>query len=156
MKKRFIDLYMDFAYRVSQLSYARRLKVGSVIVKDDTVISYGYNGTPAGWDNNCEMHPRVMDYQTCEIIEKTDMLVTKPEVLHAEMNSLMKLARGSNSGNGAVMFITHSPCMECAKGIYQSGIKQVYYRDQYRSNEGIEFLEKCGIEVKKVDETIKD
>lgn len=156
MKQKFVNLYIDFAHRVSQLSYARRLKVGAVIVKDDTVISYGYNGTPSGWDNNCEMHPKIADPQTLEIIEKTDILVTKPEVLHAEMNSLMKLARGSNSGDGAVMFITHSPCMECAKGIYQSGIKHVYYRDQYRTNEGIEFLEKCGIDVTKVDENLKD
>jgi dCMP deaminase len=176
MKQKFVNLYMDFAQRVSQLSYARRLKVGSIIVKDDTVISYGYNGSPSGWDNNCEdiewcsgggwLSPEEIEEGWPYEGEYTDVngnimqgryrLKTKPEVLHAEMNSLMKLAKGPNSGNDAVMFITHSPCMECAKGIYQSGIKQVYYRDQYRSNEGIEFLEKCGIEVKKVDETIKD
>lgn len=144
MKQKFIDLYMDYADRVSQLSYAQRLKVGAVIVKDDTVISYGYNGTPSGWDN------------TCENILEDGTLKTKPEVLHAEMNSLMKLAKSTNSGNNAIMFITHSPCIECAKGIYQTGIKQVYYRNQYRSTDGVNFLEKCGIEVKKVEGNTKD
>ena len=150
MKQRFIDLYMDFARRVSQLSYARRLQVGAVIVKDDTVISYGYNGTPAGWDNNCEMHPLVMDPNTGEIIEKTEMLVTRPEVLHAESNAVSKLARSHNSGLGADLFVTHAPCIECAKLVYQSGIRRVYFGENYRDNSGVEFLRKSGVEVNKI------
>ncbi len=176
MNNRLQNFYIEVAEQASKMSRAVRLKVGCIIVKDDNIISFSWNGTPAGWDNNCEdiewcsgggwLSPEEIEEGWPYEGEYTDVngnimrgryrLKTKPEVLHAEMNSLMKLARGSNSGNGAVMFVTHSPCMECAKGIYQSGIKQVYYRDQYRSNEGIEFLEKCGIEVKKVDETIKD
>lgn len=134
---------MAWAERTAQLSHAQRLKVGAVIVKDDSVISYGYNGMPAGWDNNCEFecrHPQT----------KITELVTNKEVLHAEMNSLMKLARSTNSGNQASMFITHSPCLECAKGIYQAGIKEVFYGEDYRSEEGIVFLKKCGIKIEKV------
>lgn len=145
MKQKFIDLYMEWAARTAELSHARRLQVGAVIVKDDSVISYGYNGTPAGWDNNCE---DVTGYNLGEPILKT-----KPEVLHAEMNSLMKLARSTNSGNQASMFITHSPCLECAKGIHQAGIKEVFYGEDYRSDDGIVFLKKCGIKIEKI---IKD
>lgn len=144
MKKKFINLYMTFAESVAKLSHARRLQVGAVIVKDDTVISYGYNGMPAGWDNNCED----------EIIDDRSMvtLKTKPEVLHAEMNSLMKLAKSASSGTGATMFITHAPCMNCAKGIYQSGIRRVFYGQNYRDDAGIKFLEKSGIEVTSYNE----
>ena len=139
MKQKFIDLYMDWAERVSQLSYARRLQVGAVIVKDDCVISYGYNGMPAGWDNTCEYGiDGAMGYDTGK---------TKPEVIHAESNAIAKLAKSSNSGNGADIFITHSPCMECAKLIYQSGIKRVWYGVNYRDESGINFLLKSGVEV---------
>ena len=141
---------MDWAKRCSQLSHALRLKVGAVIVKDDTVISYGYNGMPAGWDNNCEMHPHVMDPVTCQPVEKKDMLVTRPEVLHAESNAIAKLAKSHNSGVDADIFITHAPCMECAKLIYQSGIKRVYFGMAYRDDAGINFLQKSGIEVEHV------
>jgi dCMP deaminase len=139
MKQKFIDLYMDWAQRVAQLSYARRLQVGAVIVKDDCVISYGYNGMPAGWDNVCEYRiDDAMGYDTGK---------TKPEVIHAESNAIAKLAKSSNSGNGADIFITHSPCMECAKLIYQSGIKRVWYGVNYRDESGINFLHKSGVEV---------
>jgi dCMP deaminase len=139
MKQKFIDLYMDWAERVAQLSYACRLQVGAVIVKDDCVISYGYNGMPAGWDNVCEYGiDDAMGYDTGK---------TKPEVLHAESNAIAKLAKSSNSGNGADIFITHSPCMECAKLIYQSGIKRVWYGVNYRDESGIDFLRKSGVEV---------
>jgi len=151
MKQKFIDLYMDWAERTAQLSHAERLKVGAVIVKDDSVISYGYNGMPAGWDNTCEVEiGQVLD-DNDNIVETR--LKTKPEVLHAEMNSLMKLAKSTNSGNQASMFITHSPCLECAKGIYQAGIKEVFYGQDYRSEDGIVFLKKCGIKIEKI---IKD
>ena len=143
MKQKFIDLYMDWARRVAQLSYARRLNVGAVVVKDDTVISYGYNGMPAGWDNDCED-------QTYEEDGFHIILKTKPEVLHAESNAIAKLARSNNSGLDADIFITHSPCMECAKLIYQSGIRNVFYRENYRDNTGIDFLQKSGVTVTKV------
>lgn len=143
MKQKFIDLYMDWASRTAELSHAKRLQVGAVIVKDDTVISYGYNGMPAGWDNNCE---DVIQYS-----DDTVALKTKPEVLHAESNAIAKLARSSNSGINADIFVTHSPCIECAKLIFQSGIKNVYYRDTYRDDSGVKFLEKSGVNVLLVD-----
>jgi dCMP deaminase len=174
MKQKFIDLYMDWATRTAKLSHAKRLQVGAVIVKDDSVISYGYNGMPAGWDNNCEnkeyMGGSAGGWLSPEEIEEgwpyegtyldgagNEMqgryrLKTKPEVLHAEMNSLMKLAKSSSSGDQASLFVTHSPCLDCAKGIYQAGIKEVFYREDYRTNNGIDFLEKCGIKVEKVDQ----
>jgi dCMP deaminase len=143
MKEKFINLYMDWAKRAAELSHARRLHVGAVIVKDDTVISYGYNGMPAGWDNNCE-----------DVIQHSDdtvSLKTKPEVLHAESNAISKLAKSSNSGNGADIFITHAPCMECAKLIYQSGIRRVYFNQSYRDDSGTAFLQKSGVEITKVN-----
>ena len=140
MKPKFVELYADIAERVSKLSSARRLQVGAIVVRDDRIISIGYNGMPAGWDNNCEH------------LQEDGTLKTRPEVLHAEMNALMKLARSYESGLGADLFITHSPCMECAKGIYQAGINRVYYGRQYRSNEGIQFLKQSNIEVTQTGE----
>lgn len=134
---------MDWAARVSQLSHARRLHVGAVIVKDDTVISYGYNGMPAGWDNNCEDE---ISYPDSESIT----LKTKPEVLHAESNAIAKLARGANSGLGADIFVTHAPCLECSKLIYQSGIGRVYYHTPYRDDSGVKFLARSGVKVHQV------
>lgn len=171
MKKKFVDLYMDFAQRVAQLSYARRLQVGAVIVKDDTVISYGYNGMPAEWDNNCEdkvwdsgaggwLSPEEFDeqypYEGYHSETKGNVrykLKTKPEVLHAESNAISKLAKSSNSGLRADIFITHAPCMECAKLIYQSGIRRVFYSENYRDSSGVEFLEKSGVEVEQYSRT---
>ena len=144
MKQKYIDLYNDFAERTAKLSHARRLQVGAVIVKDDTVISYGYNGMPAGWDNNCEFDDT--DPQT-----KQTRLVTKPEVLHAESNAIAKLARSSNSGIGADLFVTHSPCIECEKLVFQAGIKRVWFSTEYRDNTGVDFLVNSGIEVNKIN-----
>ena len=121
----------------AELSHARRLHVGAIVVKDDRIISIGYNGMPAGWDNNCED-------------EINNELKTKPEVLHAESNAIAKLAKSSESGLGSDIFITHAPCMECAKLIYQSGIKRVYFGMAYRDDAGINFLQKSGIEVEHV------
>ena len=136
MKHKYIKAYMDVAKRFSKLSSAQRLQVGAIAVKDDRIISIGYNGMPSGWDNCCED----------EVIENGwPGLKTKPEVLHAEMNCLMKLAKSTESGEGAVMFITHTPCIDCAKGIYQAGIKEVYYDREYRDSAGVDFLEKSGI-----------
>ena len=148
---------MDWARRAAQLSHARRLHVGAVIVKDDTVISYGYNGMPAGWDNNCEDKHYCEDGDWSEQVLPKDSntvrrykLTTKPEVLHAESNAIAKLARSSNSGVDADIFITHAPCLDCAKLIYQSGIRRVWFGEQYRDSSGIEFLQKSGIEVNKL------
>ena len=165
MKDNFVSLYMDWAKRCSELSHARRLHVGAVVVKDDTVISYGYNGMPAGWDNDCE--DKVWDkgaggWLSPEEIEEQypyegwhegagrDVrygLKTKPEVLHAESNAIAKLAKSNNSGLGADLFVTHSPCLDCAKLIYQSGIRRVYFNENYRNDAGINFLQKSGVEV---------
>lgn len=140
---------MDWARRTAELSHARRLHVGAVIVKDDTVISYGYNGMPAGWDNNCEDEVVEM-YSGFEGAIHRTVLKTKPEVLHAESNAIAKLARSHNSGVGADIFVTHAPCLDCAKLIYQSGISRVWYGSEYRDNSGIDFLQKSGIEVNKI------
>jgi dCMP deaminase len=142
MQQKWIDAYMDTAERFAQLSSAKRLHVGAIVVKDDRIISIGYNGMPSGWDNNCE-----------DVIQYSDDTVTlksKPEVLHAETNAIAKLAKSNESGLGATMFITHAPCLDCAKLIFQSGIGSVLYRNSYRDTAGIDFLEKCKINVNKV------
>ena len=134
---------MQTAQTFAELSHARRLKVGCIIVKDDRIISIGYNGMPAGWDNNCEHE---MKRPNGEI----RFLETKEEVLHAESNAIAKLARSNESGDKASLFVTHSPCIECAKLIYQSGIKDVYYAHQYRNENGIDFLNKSGVVVEQL------
>jgi dCMP deaminase len=144
MKPKYQKLYMDWAHRAAELSHARRLKVGAVIVKDDVVI-YGYNGMPAGWKNDCEFE--YTDPQT-----KQTELVTRKEVLHAESNAIAKLAKSPNVGNGADLFVTHSPCIECAKLIFQSGIGRVFYGENYRDDAGIKFLQDSGITVTRIDE----
>jgi dCMP deaminase len=133
MRDKFIQAYMDVAERFAQLSSAKRLQVGAIVVKDDRIISIGYNGMPSGWDNVCEHEGK-----------------TKPEVLHAESNAIAKLAKSPESGEDASIFITHSPCIDCAKLIYQSGIATVYYKNDYRSTQGIEFLTRSDIKVVKV------
>ena len=135
---------MDIAQRTAELSHARRLHVGAIVVKDDRIISIGYNGMPAGWDNNCEDE---IKWPNGDI----KFLTTKPEVLHAETNAIAKLARSNESGLGSDMFITHSPCLDCAKLIFQSGIKRVFYSEEYRDDTGTQFLKKSGIEINHVD-----
>lgn len=141
MKEKFIDYFMQLADSTAALSSARRLKVGSVLVRDGQVLSTGYNGTPTGWDNNCEN----------EILDANGvlMLKTKPEVIHAESNCISKIARSHESSVDADMFCTHQPCLECAKLIYQSGIKKVWYRESYRDPAGLEFLDRGGIQVER-------
>lgn len=139
MKQKWIDAYMDVAERFAQLSSAVRLKVGAVVVKDNRIISIGYNGTPAGWDNACEHQIQGSD--------DTVYLKTKDEVIHAEANAISKLAKSNDGGNDASLFCTHAPCIQCAKLIYGAGIKKVYYRDVYRDNDGVNFLVKSGVEV---------
>ena len=143
MKEKFINAYMNVAETFAELSSARRLHVGAIVVKDDRIISIGYNGMPAGWDNNCE--DQTYDEDGFHITLKT-----KPEVLHAETNAIAKLAKSNESGLGATMFITHAPCLDCAKLIYQSGIGSVLYRNTYRDTSGITFLERSGIKVTQV------
>ena len=163
---------MKTAKIFAELSHARRLHVGAIVVKDDRIISIGYNGMPAGWNNDCE-HKEYMSgdaggWLSPEEIyeqwpfEEEDIdpdlgyarryaLKTKPEVLHAESNAIAKLAKSNDSGLGADIFITHAPCIECAKLIYQSGINGVYYGENYRDDSGIEFLKKSGVNIEKLD-----
>ncbi len=151
MKPKFQKLYNNIAHEVAKMSHARRLQVGAVIVKDDRVISMGYNGMPAGWDNNCESEETEFNLVT-KTRTGTGKLTTRPEVLHAESNAIAKLARSNDSGDGADIFITHAPCMECAKLIYQSGIRRVYFNQDYRDDSGIRFLKQSGVDVIKNEE----
>lgn len=137
MKEKWISAFMDTAERFAKLSSAVKLKVGSVVVKDNRIISIGYNGTPAGWDNVCEYGD-------------ISALTTKDEVIHAEENAITKLARDGESGAGSTLFCTHAPCVQCGKLIYGAGITSVYYRNHYRNEDGLDFLEKCEIYVNKV------
>ena len=168
---------MKTAETFAELSHAKRLHVGAIIVKDDRIISIGYNGMPAGWDNNCEdiewmgdaggwldpeeieerwpFEGEMITYYDDETVNRRlnrYRLKTKPEVLHAETNAIAKLAKSNESGRDATMFITHAPCLDCAKLIYQSGINAVFYRDAYRSEDGISFLKQSGVTVEKLDE----
>ena len=163
---------MDVAARFAKLSHARRLHVGAIVVKQDRIISIGYNGMPAGWDNDCEykeymgrdaggwLSPEEIyerwpfeeeDFDPDIGYARRYALKTKPEVLHAESNAIAKLAKSNDSGDRADIFITHAPCIECAKLIYQSGISRVYYGENYRDDAGIEFLKKSGVEIEKLD-----
>ena len=135
---------MDTAERFAQLSTAQRMKVGAIVVKDNRIISIGYNGMPSGWSNECEtsVWDNTAGYEVHE---------TKPEVIHAEGNAIAKLASSNESGKGATMYITHSPCIECAKLIYSSGITHVFYKNDYRCSAGLNFLKKCNIIINKLD-----
>ena len=127
-------IYMQNAYQFAKLSYAQRRKVGCVIVKDHQVISFGYNGMPHGFNNVCEVDD-----------------TTKPEVLHAESNAIMKVAKSTMSCEGAELYTTTCPCFGCAKLIIQAGISKVYYTEDYRDMSGVELLKKANIEVKQVN-----
>lgn len=169
---------MDIASRVAQMSHARRLQVGAVVVKDGRIISMGWNGMPAGWDNDCEDRVWMPDNEKwkndilsdeqlikewpyveyCDEYRNADgsqhiigryNFKSKPEVLHAERNALDKLAKGHESGEGSSLYVTHAPCLECAKSIYGAGIKEVLYLNDYRATTGIDFLKKCKVNIKK-------
>ena len=133
--------HMKVAEVYAELSSAKRLKVGCVIVKDNRIISIGYNGMPSGWDNVCEH----LDYLDGK-------LTTKREVLHAETNAITKLAQSTESGKGAELYVTVSPCIECAKLIHHVGISKVYYKHEYRNCSGLDFLSKCDIIVKQISD----
>lgn len=142
MKQKFLNLYMEIAEVVAKTSSAKRLKVGAVAVKDHRILSIGYNGTPPGFDNECEEKIQTADGQ---VIERT-----RPEVIHAEQNVIYKMARDGQSASGADLFITHAPCIECAKAIKTVGFKKVWYRNTYRNDDGLEFLKKLGVGVEKI------
>jgi dCMP deaminase len=171
IKEKYLGAYMKTARVFAELSTAQRKHVGAVIVKDNRIISIGYNGMPSGWTNECEdkefMSGDAGGWLGAEEIEDQWPLVatsdedgayigryrlkTKPEVLHAESNAIAKLAKSTESGDGASMFITCAPCLDCAKMIYQSGIHEVFYGEEYRDSKGLDFLYKCGINVKKIE-----
>jgi len=161
MKATMLQAHLDVAARYAKLSPARRLRVGAIVVKDDRIISIGYNGTPTGWNNNCEdridapaelTDTRELQRQgfNCGDSQGYYKLVTRPEVIHAEENAIAKLARSTESGLGASMFVTHAPCLTCAKLILQSGIIAVYYRHEYRTTEGLDFLRQGGVQVQQL------
>ena len=131
--------HLEVAKTYAKLSSARRMKVGCVIVKDNRIISIGYNGMPSGWDNNCE--EEIKSGNTGYGRE----LRTKKEVLHAEANAITKVAKSTESAEGAILYSTCAPCIDCAKLIHQAGIERVVYDHGYKSDEGLTFLAKCGI-----------
>ncbi|MGN0224433.1 MAG: deoxycytidylate deaminase [Muribaculaceae bacterium] len=128
--------YLRMAGIWAENSYCRRRKVGAIIVKNQMIISDGYNGTPSGFENVCE----------------DEQGVTKPYVLHAEANAITKVARSNNSSDGATLYVTSSPCVECAKLIIQAGIKRVVYNEQYRLTDGVDLLRRAGIECIQIED----
>ena len=154
-------IYMQIAYQISKLSYAERRKVGCIVVKDEQIVSFGYNGTPHGFDNQCEeTQTRNIDNPDHKeiLIEKgyecedtcCSKQVTKQEVLHAESNALMKISKSTLTSKGSILYTTTSPCFECAKLIIQSGVEKVFYCEGYRDLSGISLLKKAGIIVEQV------
>ncbi len=127
--------YIRMAFIWAENSYCKRRRVGAILVKNKMIISDGYNGTPAGFENVCE----------------DENNITKPYVLHAEANAITKVARSNNSSEGATLYVTSAPCIECAKLIIQAGIKRVVYADSYRLSDGIDLLKRANIEVVAID-----
>ncbi|MDA7653678.1 dCMP deaminase family protein [Verrucomicrobia bacterium] len=150
------ERYLAMAKEWSKMSHAKRKKVGCLIVKDEQIISDGYNGTPSGFNNDCEEvfytcderdFYRDQEWQLDVGKDKFYKLKTKPEVLHAESNALMKLARSTNSSEGATIYCTYSPCFDCAKLIVQSGVKRFVYNETYRNIEGLNLLKEASVEI---------
>lgn len=178
---KFDKQYMKMAYVWAENSHAVRHKVGALIVKDNMIISDGYNGMPSGFDNCCEicepqggcqkrymeefpysngcqgeLHSVVENGVAKLVCKYSDVckfakLTTKPEVLHAEANAITKIAKSTNSSEGATLYVTMSPCIECAKLIIQSGIRRVVYNEKYRIVDGLDLLRKAGIEVEQIE-----
>ena len=144
MKQKHINAYMKTAEVFADCSTAKRLHVGAIIVKDERIISIGYNGTPSGWDNTCE------DFLSDDGEVIQNVTKTKPEVLHAETNAIAKLAKSNESGDNSVLFVTHAPCLDCAKLVFQAGISCVFYRSSYRDSSGVDFLTKAGVKVEQI------
>ena len=133
--KKLDERYLHMAHIWAENSYCKRRKVGALVVKDKMIISDGFNGTPSGFENVCE----------------DENNVTRPYVLHAEANAITKLARSHNNSDGATLYVTASPCIECSKLIIQSGIKRIVYGEKYRLDDGINLLKRAGIEVEFLD-----
>ncbi len=133
--QKFDERYLEMASVWAKNSYCKRRQVGALLVKDKMIISDGYNGTPSGFENICE----------------DENGVTKPYVLHAEANAISKVAKSGNSSEGATLYVTASPCIECSKLIIQAGIKRVVYHDEYRLTDGVDLLRRAGIEVERID-----
>lgn len=133
--EKFDKSYLQMASIWARNSYCKRRQVGAILVKDRMIISDGYNGTPSGFENVCE----------------DENGATKPYVLHAEANAISKIAKSGNSSEGATLYVTASPCLECSKLIIQAGIRRVVYRDEYRLTDGVDLLRRAGIEVERVD-----
>lgn len=139
MKNELIKMYSNIVQEVATISKAQKLKVGSIAVKGNRIISIGVNGQPPGWDN------------ICEDVLPDGSLKTKDSVIHSEANMIGHLIRDGESAQGATIFVTHSPCIQCAKILFTAGIKDLYYIHEYRLNDGIQFLEQCGIPVCKIN-----
>ena len=133
-EKRYNTLYMDIAERIALMSYARRRKVGAIAVRDGNILGFGFNGTPSGYDNNCE----------------DEEFKTKPEVLHAEENLVSKLARGTNGLLGSDVYVTTAPCLGCAKLLSQAGVRKVFYLEDYKNQDGLKLLNNLNIGVEKL------
>jgi dCMP deaminase len=133
--QKFDKSYIEMAFVWARNSYCQRMQVGALIVKDNMIISDGYNGTPSGFENVCE----------------DDNYITKPYVLHAEANAITKVAKSHNSSDGSTLYVTDSPCIECAKLIIQSGIKRVVYSRKYRITDGLDLLERANIKVEQLE-----
>lgn len=154
---------MKIAEVTSGLSYAKRLQVGAVIVKENKILATGYNGMPSGWENVCETLEETYDVRDTHYCndwtydnesKKYSRLKTKPEVLHAETNAIAKVAQSTESSHGATLFCTHAPCIECAKLIYQSGISSLWFKEYYRDEKGLNFLKLGNINVQHYDPTV--
>jgi dCMP deaminase len=155
-------IYMQIAYQTAKLSYANRRKVGCIIVKDEQIVSFGYNGTPHGFENDCEEaqiryydnpdHASILMDKgyTCDGEGCCSKIVTKQEVLHAESNAITKLAKSTMTSNGATLYTTTAPCFDCSKLIIQAGIEKVFYSESYRDMSGVELLKRANIPVEEV------
>jgi dCMP deaminase len=160
MKSKFVSYFARIAVETAQLSHAQRLKVGAILVKDNRILSIGYNGTPAGQDNICEyreyastnakfwLNPSEIELEWPYVDHETNTryrLVTKNNVIHAEENCILKMATSTDSALGSVMFVTHQPCINCARMIYLAGVSHVYYINEYKSRSGLDFLDRVGL-----------
>lgn len=159
MMNKYDDAHMEVAKTYAKLSSARRMQVGCILVKDQKIISIGYNGMPSGWTNDCEEVVLTDNPLPDGVVSLGNdiKLKTKPEVLHAETNAIAKVARSTESAEGATCYTTCAPCLDCAKLIYQAGIERVVYGHRYKDDNGLDFLTKCGVEVLDYEsETRKD
>ena len=161
--ERYDRLYMDIALRCAEMSHAVRRKVGAVLVKEGRILSMGWNGMPAGLTNECEK--RILysedvgdrksfpmeEYRIDRFSDVLYRLETKPEVIHAEVNALAKVAKHGDSADGATLYVTLAPCVDCAKVIVQSGVKEVVFRETYKCTKGLQLLANCGLNVRKLD-----